>query len=109
MAAAIGWYLRQGDTLVDAIRSAWPLFTGAFSCVATDGTTLAGFRDECGIRPLSLGRFKDGFALASETCAFDTVGAAFLRDVRPGELVSISAEGVRHQQVVPARTAFGYI
>ncbi len=105
MAAAIGYYVRQGKTLVAAIEAAWPLFTGAFSCVAMDADTVVGFRDECGIRPLSLGRLEDGYVIASETCAFDTVGAAFLRDVKPGELVSITPSGVTSKQVVPGRMA----
>ena len=105
MAAAIGYYVRQGQTLCDAIEAAWPLFTGAFSCVAMDKSMVVAFRDECGIRPLSLGRLEDGFAVASETCAFDTIGAAFLRDVKPGEMVSISTAGVKSRQVVKSRTA----
>jgi amidophosphoribosyltransferase len=105
MAAAIAHYMRAGQSLADAIESAWPLFTGAFSCVAMDATTVVGFRDECGIRPLSIGRLDDGFAIASETCAFDTIGAAFLRDVKPGELVSIGPNGVQGRQVVKARQA----
>ncbi len=104
MGAAIAWHVRQGKGLADAVEAAWPLFTGAFSCVAMDAGTLVGFRDECGIRPLCLGGLDDGFAIASESCAFDTIGAAFLRDVKPGELVSISAEGVSSRQVVKART-----
>ncbi|HUD11930.1 MAG TPA: amidophosphoribosyltransferase [Candidatus Saccharimonadia bacterium] len=105
MAAAIGWYIRQGHKLPEAIELAWPLFTGAFSCVAMDVDSIVGFRDECGIRPLSLGRLEDGFAIASETCAFDTVGAAFLRDIKPGELVTISTSGIKSKQVVKSRTA----
>jgi amidophosphoribosyltransferase len=66
---------------------------------------VVGFRDECGIRPLSLGRLTDGYVIASETCAFDTVGAAFLRDVKPGEIVTIGPEGVKSRQVVKARQA----
>jgi amidophosphoribosyltransferase len=105
MAAAIGYYVRRGQSLVEAIEAAWPLFTGAFSCVAMDAEGVVGFRDECGIRPLSIGRLDDGYAIASETCAFDTVGAAFLRDVKPGEIVSITAKGVKHRQIAPSRTA----
>jgi amidophosphoribosyltransferase len=82
MALAIGYYMGQGQSLVDAIEAAWPLFTGAFSCVAMTRDTLVAFRDECGIRPLSIGNLEDGFAVASETCAFDTIGAAFLREAR---------------------------
>jgi amidophosphoribosyltransferase len=105
MAEAIAWYRRHGKGLADAIEAAWPLFTGAFSCVAMDAEGVVGFRDECGIRPLSLGRLDDGFAVASETCAFDAIGAAFLRDVRPGEILSITREGTRSRQVAGPRPA----
>jgi amidophosphoribosyltransferase len=105
MAASITVYMKQGKAMIDAIEAAWPLFTGAFSCVAMDGINVVGFRDECGIRPLSVGRLADGFAIASETCAFDTIGAAFLRDVKPGEIVSVGPEGVQSRQVVKPRTA----
>jgi amidophosphoribosyltransferase len=105
MAAAIGCYMREGKSLPEAIEAAWPLFTGAFACVAMDAGTVVAFRDECGIRPLSLGSLEDGYAVASETCAFDTIGAAFLRDVKPGELVMISSKGVKSKQIVKARPA----
>jgi amidophosphoribosyltransferase len=105
MAAAIAWYMRQGKGLADAVAAAWPLFTGAFWCVAMTTHRIVAFRDECGIRPLAVGRLEDGYAVASETCAFDTVGAAFLRDVKPGELVEIAAEGVKSRQVVKPRPA----
>lgn len=105
MMAAIGCHRRDGLPLVEAIIEAWPLFTGVFSCVAMDRETLIGFRDECGVRPLSLGTLEDGFVIASETCAFDTVGAAFLRDVKPGELVAVSRAGVSSHQVRKSRPA----
>ena len=106
MALAIGWYMSEGKSLTQAIEVAWPLFTGAFSCVAMSEDTLVGFRDAFGIRPLSLGKLDDGYVIASETCAFDTVGASFLRDIKPGELVTVTAAGVKHQQVMSSpRTA----
>ena len=112
MAAAVSAYRREGRTLEQAIEAAWPLFTGAFACVAMDAETVVAFRDECGIRPLSLGSLEDGFAVASETCAFDTIGAAFLRDVKPGEMVTISAKGLKAKQIVkgrPALDVFEYV
>jgi amidophosphoribosyltransferase len=105
MAAAIGYYVRQGCQLAEAIEASWPLFTGVFSCVALNDSSVIAFRDECGIRPLSLGSLEDGFVVASETCAFDTIGAAFLRDVKPGELVSITVDGIKSKQVVKPRLA----
>lgn len=105
MAAAIGYYMSCGKHLVDAIEAAWPLFTGAFSCVAMDRNSLVGFRDECGIRPLAVGALEDGFVIASETCAFDTIGAAYLRDVKPGQIVCITRDGIKMRQVTKERTA----
>lgn len=101
MAAAIGCYLDDGSSLEQAIIKAYPLFEGAFSAVAMDKTKLIAFRDKCGIRPLSIGKLGDGYVVASETCAFDTIGAEFLRDVKPGELVVIDERGLTSHQVVP--------
>ena len=100
MEAAIAHYVGAGYQLDDAIIAAYPLFTGAFSAVAMNATRLIAFRDQCGIRPLSIGTLDDGYVVASETCAFDTIGAAFLRDVRAGELVVIDADGIASRQVV---------
>ena len=103
MVAAITSYMDDGMDIAVAIKQAWPLFTGAFSIVAMDAKKLIAFRDECGIRPLSLGTIDGGYVVASETCAFDTVGAKFERDVEPGELIVIDKNGVKSEQVVPSR------
>ncbi len=100
MVAAITCFMDDGLDMPAAIKKAWPLFTGAFSIVAMDETRLVAFRDECGIRPLSIGTIDDGYVVASETCAFDTVGAKFLRDVEPGEIVVIDDQGLTSEQVV---------
>ena len=99
MSAAIGWYVANGMSLADAVEKCYPLFTGAFACVAMDHKQVVAFRDHCGIRPLSLGRLEDGWTVASETCAFDTIGAAFLREVKPGEMVVLDRFGVRSRQL----------
>ncbi len=99
MSAAIGCYIEDGLDFVQAIKQAWPLFTGVFSAVAMNKDTLVAFRDEHGIRPLSIGSLSDGYVIASETCAFDTVGAKFLRDVEPGELVEINAKGLTSHRI----------
>ena len=58
------------------------------------------------MRPLSLGRWQGHFVLASETCAFDTIGAEKIRDIQPGEMVVIGRDGLRSIQVIPSpRTA----
>jgi amidophosphoribosyltransferase len=101
MSAAIAVYIEDGLDLAEAIIKAFPLFTGAFSVVGMSKDKLVAFRDECGIRPLSIGKIGDSYVVASETCAFDTVGAEFLRDVEPGELVVIDDKGLHSHQIVP--------
>lgn len=101
MVAAIGCYLDDGLDLPEAIKAAWPLFTGVFSALIMDKQRLIAFRDECGIRPLSLASLDgNNYVVASETCAFDTVGAKFLRDIEPGELLVIDEQGLHSDQVV---------
>jgi len=67
---------------------------GAYSIVMLTPDSLIGMRDSCGLRPLSIGKIKNSYVLASETCAFDLVGAKFVRDVEPGEIVVINDEGI---------------
>ncbi len=99
MASAISHYMDQGLSLPDAVCQAYPLFTGAFSVVAMDKKQLVAFRDHCGIRPLSLGRLADGLVASSETCALDIIGAAFWREVNPGEMVVIDKTGLKSTQL----------
>ncbi len=99
MADAIRFYMYQGHNTAEAITLAWPLFTGAFSIVVLAKDGLYAFRDHCGIRPLCLGKLKEGYVIASETCALDMVGAKFIRDVKPGELLRIDASGLRSTQI----------
>jgi len=101
MAEAIGCFMGDGKNLENAIQAAYPLFQGAFSSVAMTATKLVAFRDGFGIRPLSIGKLGNGYVVASETCAFDTVGATFIRDIKPGELVVIDENGLTSHQVVP--------
>jgi amidophosphoribosyltransferase len=75
-----------------------PGLNGAFSLVMMDERTVYGARDPHGIRPLAIGRLGSGYCLASETCALDVVGATFVRDVEPGELVSIDDRGIRSKR-----------
>ena len=82
----------MGKTLVDRMEDALRKAEGAFSIVAMTRTKLVGVRDPLGIRPLVLGKLGDGWVLASETCALDIVGAEFLREIEPGEMVVVSAE-----------------
>jgi len=65
---------------------------GAFSVVAMTRTKLIGVRDPLGVRPLVLGKIADGYALSSETCALDIIGAEYVREIEPGEMVVITAD-----------------
>jgi amidophosphoribosyltransferase len=100
MSLAIACYMDDGLTMPDAVKAAYPLFTGVFSSLLMSQDTLIAFRDPAGIRPLSIGTFEGGYVVASETCAFDTVGATYLRDVEPGEMVVIDENGLTSQQIV---------
>lgn len=88
---AISEYSTVVDRVVDALRQV----EGAYSLVALTEDSLIGVRDPLGVRPLVLGRVDGAHFLASETCAFDIIGAEFIRDVDPGEIVVITADGVR--------------
>jgi len=78
------------DRMEDALRRT----EGAFSVVAMTRTKLIGVRDPLGVRPLVLGKVADGYALSSETCALDIIGAEFVREIEPGEMVVITDNGV---------------
>lgn len=99
MAAAVGCYMDDGLSLPDAIQKAYPMFTGVFSAVAMSTDTLIAFRDTAGIRPLSLAKIGDGYAVASETCAFDTIGAEYVRDIKAGEMIIIKGNELTSVQV----------
>jgi amidophosphoribosyltransferase len=88
--------------LEQAVAQTMTRLEGAATVVGLADETLFGFRDAYGFRPLVLGRLDDDPVLASETCALDLVGAAFEREVKPGELVLADADGVRARQAMPA-------
>jgi amidophosphoribosyltransferase len=101
------------ERIEDAIAEVLPRLRGAFSIVAMTKDRVLAFRDPHGVRPLAIGALEpngDGkvrHCVASESCAFDIIGARHLRDVQPGELVSIGEDGLESRQVVSgARRAF---
>lgn len=94
MALALGHALRKQRSLPHAVKQCWELFTGAFSCVGLYNETVFAFRDEHGIRPLAIGKTSHGYVVASETVALDIIGADFVRDVKPGELVCFNGEDI---------------
>src|ERR1700704_121253 len=79
------------ERLTDALRQV----EGAYSVVALSQEAVIGVRDPLGVRPLVLGKLADSWIIASETCALDIIGADFVRDVEPGEIVIVGAGGVR--------------
>ena len=87
---ALSHYSTVVDRMIDAFRQ----LEGAYSLISLTKRKLIGVRDPLGVRPLSLGRIGNAYILASETCAFDIIGAEFVRDVEPGEIVVIDADGV---------------
>jgi len=93
---------RDPAPLPEAVANAMRRLEGAYSVSALAGETLVAFRDPLGFRPLALGRLGDDWVVASETCALDLIGAVAVRDVRPGEIVSVDAEGLHAAQAVPA-------
>jgi amidophosphoribosyltransferase len=96
-----------GPTIEDAIADVVPRLQGAFSTVVMTRDRVYAFRDPAGVRPLALGRLDDRYCVASESCALDIIGAELVRDVHPGEMVSIGEDGLRTRQLVEgAREAF---
>ncbi len=94
------------------IARSLPKLMGAYSLTMATPEAIFAARDPLGVRPLCLGRLDHGWVVASETCALDTIGAAFEREIRPGELVRIDASGVTSHQFATDRAAlcsFEYI
>lgn len=83
------------DNVEDAIIKALDTVRGTYGLVMMTTDKLIGARDPFGVKSLSLGRFGDDYILASETCAFDTIGAEFIRDIEPGEIVVIDEYGLK--------------
>lgn len=97
---------RQEGSLFDACCGVMPHIVGAYSVVCLTETELVAFRDPHGVRPLVIGQVEnEGWCVASETCALDQIGAAFVREVNPGEVVRITADGVESRQALPAAAA----
>ena len=101
--------LSKEQTLPEAIADALRRVEGAFSLVMISPDRIFAARDPRGFRPLAMGRIpaidgekQDTIVFASETCAFDLIGATFERDVKPGELIVVGPEGIASRQYTPA-------
>ena len=82
------------NDIIKALRQSLNQLQGAFSLVALTKNSLVAIRDPHGFRPLSLGKIGDGYVVASESCAFDVIGAEYIRDIEPGEIIVINKDGI---------------
>ena len=117
----IGYFTQRTSHLREGIRKTMELVRGGYAMTLINEHALYAFRDPFGIRPLVLGRLPlecqkgdssqcdaevsvgaEGWVVASETCALDIIGAEYVRDIRPGEILRISEEGLVSEQGVPA-------
>jgi amidophosphoribosyltransferase len=92
----------RARSVEDAIVQSVSQVQGAFSLVMLTRDRLVAVRDPHGFRPLALGRLDDAVVICSETCAMDLIGATYVRDVEPGEVLVVSAEGIRSFKPFPA-------
>src|SRR5215210_3153670 len=79
----------QAERIEDALADVVPRLRGAFSTVVMTTDSVVAFRDPAGLRPLALGKLGDDHCIASESCAFDIIAAELVREVEPGEMVSL--------------------
>lgn len=100
-------------TAEEAVANAMRKIKGAYSLVISSPRKLMGARDPQGFKPLCIGKRDNAYILASETCALDTIGAQFVRDVLPGEIVTITKDGIVSNMMLrdgkEARCVFEYI
>jgi amidophosphoribosyltransferase len=102
MAAMISLEYSHTRDLETAIRRARQELIGGYAVVMVVGNRVVAFRDPLGIRPLVLGKLHDGYAVASESVAIELMGGKLLRDVRPGEVLTIDRNGTLHETSGPA-------
>jgi amidophosphoribosyltransferase len=88
----------SGDGIAEGASKAMERLKGSYALVILTKNQLIGVRDPKGMRPLALGSLNGAYVLASESCAFDTIGAEFIRDVRPGEILAADKRGLRSKQ-----------
>ncbi|WP_347994539.1 amidophosphoribosyltransferase [uncultured Eubacterium sp.] len=105
----------NAKTAQEAVTNAMKKLRGAYALVISSPRKLIGARDPFGFKPLCIGKRDNAYILASETCALDTIGAEFVRDVLPGEVVTIDKDGIKSDtsmclpKAKEARCVFEYI
>lgn len=87
------------DNLEDAVLNSMKKLEGAYSTVMCAPTRLIAFRDVYGFRPLCIGKLQNSYVFSSESCVFDSIGADFVRDVKPGEMVVVTDDGIQSYMV----------
>jgi amidophosphoribosyltransferase len=97
--------LSPGDTIVEKMRAAMPQMEGAFSLAIMTKDRLLAVRDPLGVRPLCLGKFGEHWIVSSESCALMTIGAEYVREVEPGEIVEIDGTRITSHRVMQANPA----
>lgn len=98
IANLISRYRVGSDNIEDTLEKVMRDIKGSYALVIVTPKRLIGIRDPHGIRPLCIGKIENSYVLASESCAFDSVGAEFVRDVKPGEIVLIGDDGIKSVQ-----------
>ena len=97
----------------EAVKESLSMIKGSYAMLFLSDTKLIAVRDPNGIRPLSLGKLNGSYVVSSETCAFDTIGATFIRDVEPGEMIMITKDGIVSDRITnfskQATCVFEYI
>jgi amidophosphoribosyltransferase len=106
MAKAVQYYYLENHSLEQAVQKAFPLFTGAFCVLAMDKHSLVAVRDQYGIRPLALAKLNGGYVISSETCGFNAMGAEFIREIKPGEMIVIDDKGLHSTQLAEPNQKF---
>ncbi len=94
---------KEGMKLEKAVEKIFSLITGSFSILIMNKEKIIAIRDSCGIRPFSIAKLNGGYVFSSETCAFHPIGAAFIRDVRPGEMIVVDKKGLRSRQIIKGK------
>ena len=91
------------SSLMERLTDALFRIKGAYSLVILSEGGLIAARDPYGLRPLCLGRIRDAYVIASETCAFDLIGAQYIRDIEPGEIILINQNGIQSHKPFPVK------
>lgn len=92
--------IKEGKEIEKAVEEIFPLIVGSFSILIMNKNKIIAIRDGFGIRPLSIAKLNGGYVFASETCAFHPIGATYIRDVEPGEMVVVDENGLKIKQII---------